>query len=74
MIWQVSLVQESFSELGVSSESSIKSAILYIGGAILSLGLIGLVWALARKKPNAIEYLISWFVAVAFYLFLTIIV
>lgn len=49
---------------------SLYSAALYIGGAILIVGALWIIWALARKKGNAAEGVIVWFIALIFYFLL----
>ena len=49
-----------------SASASSHNIALYIIGAILALGLVGVVWAIANNNSKAKEYTIAWFVAVFF--------
>lgn len=50
--------------------TSITNMVLYIGWAMLAVGLIWVIYALANKSQDAKKILIAWFCAVAFLLLL----
>jgi len=43
---------------------AVKSIALYVVGAVLAIGLIFVIYALATSNPKAKEYLIGWIIAV----------
>lgn len=61
--------QEGLNELTRFSKdayTSVSGTVTYIASAILAVGLIYVIYALATHKQNASTYLISWIIAVIF--------
>ncbi|MDR0603563.1 MAG: hypothetical protein LBG80_04580 [Bacteroidales bacterium] len=71
IIHQIDAVQQGTAGLkDAFGLSSLADALIYIGGAILTIGLVGLIWAFATNKQHATQYLIAWLIGVAFYCFI----
>jgi VIT1/CCC1 family predicted Fe2+/Mn2+ transporter len=66
---QHDVVNEGFRELTAYTSKagdSILSISTYIIAAVLMIGLVGVIWAIATNKPKAREAAIAWCMALIF--------
>lgn len=66
-ILQISEAQSGITELA-SQNSGSGSIFAILGAAILVIGLITVVWNVARNKPHSGEYILAWGVGLIFYI------
>lgn len=69
---QENVANQGLSDLtnNFSITKGLTDSIMILGGAILAVGLIGVIYALANNKSHSKEAVISWFVGLFFYILL----